>query len=65
MGNKLSILLNIPSFRGLSENQLNQIAQIAIEKKCLKGKIIFTKMSNQNLIEVSSKEIKAVGSHRP
>lgn len=42
MDNKLSILLNTPSFKGLSESQLKQIGGIAVEKKYLKGKIIFT-----------------------
>ena len=42
MDNKLSILLNMPSFRGLSENQLKQIGQIAVEKNYMKGKMIFT-----------------------
>ena len=42
MDEKLSILLNTPSFKGLSESQLKQIGGIAVEKKYLKGKIIFT-----------------------
>lgn len=42
MDNKLSILFNTPSFKGLSEGQLKQIGGIAVEKKYLKGKIIFT-----------------------
>lgn len=42
MDNKLGILLNTPSFKGLSESQLKQIGGIAVEKKYLKGKMIFT-----------------------
>ena len=42
MDNKLSILLNIPSFSGLSENQLKQIGQIAVEKEYFKSQIIFS-----------------------
>ena len=48
MDNKLSILLNIPSFSGLSENQLKQIGQIAVEKDYMKGKIIFTEGDDGN-----------------
>ena len=48
MDNKLSILLNIPSFRGLSENQLKQIGQIAVEKKYSKSQIIFTEGDDGN-----------------
>jgi CRP/FNR family transcriptional regulator len=41
MDNNLSILLNIPSFKGLSEDQVKQIGRIAVEKNYIKGKIIF------------------------
>ena len=41
MDNKLSILLNIPSFSGLSEDQVKQIGRIAVEKNYMKDKIIF------------------------
>ncbi len=48
MDNKLSILLNIPSFSGLSEDQLEQIGQIAVEKNYMKGKIVFTEGDDGN-----------------
>jgi len=48
MDNKLSILLNIPSFSGLSENQLKQIGQIAAEKNYMKGKTIFAEGDDGN-----------------
>jgi len=48
MDNKLNILLNIPSFRGLSENQLKQIGRIAVEKKYSKNKIIFMEGDDGN-----------------
>ena len=42
MGNKLSILLNIPIFSGLSKDQIKQIERIAVEKEMIKGRIIFS-----------------------
>jgi len=45
---KLNILLNIPSFSGLSEDQLKQVGRIAVEKKFMKGKIIFTEGDEGN-----------------
>jgi len=42
MGNKLSILLNIPIFNGLSKDQIKQIGRIAVEKEMIKGRIIFS-----------------------
>ena len=48
MDNKLSILLNIPSFSGLSKDQVKQVGRIAVEKKILKGKIIFTEGDEGN-----------------
>jgi CRP/FNR family transcriptional regulator, dissimilatory nitrate respiration regulator len=48
MDNKLSILLDIPSFRGLSEDQLKEIARIAVEKNHVKGKIIFSEGDEGN-----------------
>ena len=48
MDNKLNILLNIPSFSGLSEDQVKQIGRIAVEKNFMKGKIIFTEGDEGN-----------------
>jgi len=42
MDNKLSILLNIPSFSGLSEAQLEEIKQIIVNRHYNKGEIIFS-----------------------
>jgi len=42
MGKKLSILLNIPIFSGLSKDQIKQIERIAVEKEIIKGRIIFS-----------------------
>ncbi|MCP4366697.1 MAG: Crp/Fnr family transcriptional regulator [Deltaproteobacteria bacterium] len=42
MGNKLSNLLNIPIFSGLSKDQIKQIERIAVEKEMVKGRIIFS-----------------------
>ncbi|MBW2249534.1 MAG: cyclic nucleotide-binding domain-containing protein, partial [Deltaproteobacteria bacterium] len=48
MDNKLSILLNIPIFSGLSKDQIKQVGRIAVEKKMIKGKIIFTEGDKGN-----------------
>ena len=48
MDNKLSLLLNIPIFSGLSKDQVKQIGQIAVEKKNMKGKMIFTEGDEGN-----------------
>jgi len=48
MDNKLSILLNIPIFSGLSKDQVKQVGRIAVEKQFMKGKIIFTEGDKGN-----------------
>ena len=48
MDSKQSFLLNIPSFSGLSEDQVKQVGQIAVEKNFVKGKIIFTEGDDAN-----------------
>ncbi|MBT8351125.1 MAG: Crp/Fnr family transcriptional regulator [Deltaproteobacteria bacterium] len=48
MDNKLSLLLNIPIFSGLSKDQVKQIGQIAVEKKMINGKIIFSEGDEGN-----------------
>ena len=48
MDNKLNILLNIPIFSGLSKDQVKQIGQIAVEKKMINGKIIFSEGDEGN-----------------
>ena len=37
MDNKLSILLNIPIFSGLSKDQVKHVGRIAVEKKKYEG----------------------------
>ena len=48
MDNKFNILFNIPSFRGLSEDQIKQIGRIAAEKKYSKSQIIFSEGDDGN-----------------
>ncbi|MDY6791493.1 MAG: Crp/Fnr family transcriptional regulator [Thermodesulfobacteriota bacterium] len=48
MDSKQSFLLNIPGFRGLSKNQVEQVGRIAVEKKIMKGKIIFSEGDEGN-----------------
>ena len=48
MDSKQSFLLNIPGFRGLSKDQVDQVGRIAVEKKIMKGKIIFSEGDEGN-----------------
>lgn len=48
MDSKQRFLLNIPSFRGLSKDQAKQVGRIAVEKKIMKGKIIFSEGDEGN-----------------
>ncbi len=48
MGNKLSILLNIPGFSGLSQNQLEAIKQIVVDRHFNRGEMIFSEGDEGN-----------------
>jgi len=48
MDNTLKILLNIPIFSGLSENQLEALRQIAVDRHYNKGEIVFSEGDEGN-----------------